>query len=349
MSSSNQEYSVEQEIAEFFKKTSATRSVCDIHARELVGGNVTPVAVQGACSYSVYAGPNGSFVVQFRLKSLKLKTETTSLARDIYGSLAPQVSFKGQIGEDIREKEPLYVYVMSRVQGVSHLDFILARNQPENSPENFAWRKKLIADTARFFALAWKTPQHVDQAFRNDLRHRYEKELQLLLASLPQRFRPIIQNSLDSMPAILSLPMVLLHKDFGTCNIMVDNASGSLVGVIDWAEAEIGPFGLNLHSLQPLMSKFHLRNGWIRYEDYNSLEETFWNTFCEEVRGLNKETMQAIKSARIVGLLLSSGFTSRLANMPEPVPIRDDESGAYNMRDLDGLLINPATRFLELA
>jgi hypothetical protein len=201
----------------------------------------------------------------------------------------------------------------------------------------------------RFFAFAWRAPQDIDQAHRDSLRRRYEKELRLLFVSLPDRFRPIIQNSLDSMEAIFSLPMVLLHKDFGICNIMVDSTSCHLVGVIDWAEAEIGPFGLNLHSLQPLMSKFHLKNGWIRYDDYDNLQETFWSTFYQKVGGLSKETIRAIQSARVVGLLLSSGFTSRLANMLEPAPIRDDESGAYNMRDLDGLLINPATRFAELA
>lgn len=147
---SNQEYSVDQEIAYFFEKTSATRSACNTRAKELVGGNVTPVAVQGVCSYSVYAGPNDDFVVQFRLKSLELRMETANLARDIYGSLIPQVSFKGQIGEDIDGKEPLYVYVMSRVQGISHLDFILAHSLPDNSPENFTWRKNLIADVARY-------------------------------------------------------------------------------------------------------------------------------------------------------------------------------------------------------
>ncbi|KXX83352.1 hypothetical protein MMYC01_200087 [Madurella mycetomatis] len=346
---SNQEYSVDQEIAYFFEKTSATRSACNARAKELVGGNVTPVAVQGVCSYSVYAGPNDDFVVQFRLKSLELRMETVNLARDMYGSLTPQVSFKGQIGEDVDGKEPLYVYVMSRVQGISHLDFILAHSLPENSPQNFTWRKNLIADVARFFALAWKAPQDTDQAYRDDLRHRYEKELRLLLASLPDRFHPIIQMSLNAIPAILSLPMVLLHKDFGTCNIMVDNTSCHLVGVIDWAEAEIGPFGLNLHSVQPLISKFHLRDGWIKYDDYDILQETFWSIFRGEVGGLSEETIRAIESARVMGLLLSRGFTSRLANMPEPVPIRDDENGAYNIRDLDGLLINPATRFAELA
>lgn len=196
--------------------------------------------------------------------------------------------------------------------------------------------------------MAWKVPQDVDQAYRDTLRKKYEKDLHLLLSSLPDRFHATIRGLLVSLPAILSLPMVLLHKDFGTCNIMVDSTSCRLVGVIDWAEAEIGPFGLNLYSIQPLISKFHLKHGWIRYKDYGILQEIFWSTLCAEVGGLRVETIQAIKSARVLGVLLSSGFTSRLANMPEPVPIRDDESGAYNMRDLDGLLVNPDTKFTEL-
>ncbi|KAJ2891206.1 hypothetical protein MKZ38_000733 [Zalerion maritima] len=322
LSSSNQEYSVDQEIADFFDKTSATRSACEVRAKELVGGNVIPVAVQGVtvCSYWVHAGHNDDFVVQFRPKSLQLRTETTCLAQDIYGSLAPR---------------PLCIYVVSRVRGISHLDFVSAHNSPQNWPENFTWRKNLIADVARFLALAWKTPQDIDQASLDGLCHRYEKELRLLLTSLPDRFHPIIQKSLDPMLVISSLPVVLLHKDFGTCNIMVDSGSCHLVGVIDWAEAEIGPFGLNMHSLQPLMSQFHLKNGWVRYDDYDILGETFWHNFSEEVGGLGEEEIRTIKSARVVGLLLSSGFTSRLANMPKPVPIRDDESGAYGMRDLD--------------
>lgn len=82
----------------------------------------------------------------------------------------------------------------------------------------------------------------------------FEKELQILLVTLPDRFHPAIRATLASIPSILSLPMVLLHKDFGDCNIMVEEESCHLVGVIDWAEAEIAPFGTNLHSLQDLMS-----------------------------------------------------------------------------------------------
>lgn len=148
-----QEYSVDEEIRCFFRKTSATRSSCDARAQELVGGTVTPITVQGVCSYTVYAGPNHEFVVQFRLKCLGLNTELSTLACNIYGSLVPSASFHGQIGaDDIDGKEPLSVYVMNRVKGVSHLDFILAHNYPENSPEYCMWRENLISDIARY---AW--------------------------------------------------------------------------------------------------------------------------------------------------------------------------------------------------
>lgn len=112
---------------------------------------MTPVAVQGLCSYSVYAGPNHEYVVQFRLRSLGLKPEIANVASDVYGSVVPSISFHGQIGEDhVREKEPLLVYVMSRVKGISHLDFILGQSLSENSPEFCTWRENLISDIARY-------------------------------------------------------------------------------------------------------------------------------------------------------------------------------------------------------
>ncbi|KAG6356056.1 hypothetical protein INS49_015441 [Diaporthe citri] len=208
-----------------------------------------------------------------------------------------------------------------------------------------ARRKNLIQDVARFFALAWKAPQEVDQAYRDCMAETFEKELQILLVTLPDRFHPITRATLASLPGIMSLPMVLLHKDFGDCNIMVEEESCHLVGVIDWAEAEIAPFGTNLHSLQDLMSKLHLKNGWIRYEDYDDLARLFWQTFSDMVGGLGENTTKAIKAARVLGLLRSWGFTTRHANMPKPVPIKDDDGGRYSMMILDGLLLNPTTRF----
>lgn len=144
--------------------------------------------------------------------------------------------------------------------------------------------------------------------------------------------------------------MVLLHRDYGLGDVMVTETSCNLVGAVDWAEAGIAPFGLNLHAHQRFISKIDPWHGWARFADYALLEELFWRTFREEI-GEGDEIIGIINKARIVGLLLSSGFTCRipLAGMPPPEPIRaEDDKGAYKMRDLDGLLLDPATRFTEL-
>ncbi|CEO58966.1 hypothetical protein PMG11_03658 [Penicillium brasilianum] len=137
MATSDLAYSVDQEIANFFAKTTVTRSACDNFARKHVGGNIVPVAVQVVCSYTVYAGNNTEFVVQLRLASLQLSMETAKLTRSIYSYFAPEVTFMGQIGVAIKSKEALSIYVMSRLRGISYLDFILTHNSqvPESLPE----------------------------------------------------------------------------------------------------------------------------------------------------------------------------------------------------------------------
>lgn len=150
--SDSEEYSREAAIAEFFNQTCATRASCDSRALYLVGGKVVPVEVQGVCSYTVYAGPHLKYVVQFRLKSLKLDIETAALATEVYGSLSPTVRSNGELGSegDDAGKEPLLVYVMDRMQGLTHLDFILKYGYPQNLESNFAARKNLMTDIARY-------------------------------------------------------------------------------------------------------------------------------------------------------------------------------------------------------
>jgi hypothetical protein len=98
MSMVYQVYNLESAIADFFTKTSATRLECDAKAEQLAGGQIVPVAIQGDCSYSVYAGVNHEFVVQFCLQSLALKAEATTLVSRIYGSLVPRLETSCQLG-----------------------------------------------------------------------------------------------------------------------------------------------------------------------------------------------------------------------------------------------------------
>jgi hypothetical protein len=90
-----------------------------------------------------------------------LSLETSDLARRIFGRYAPEVTFKGQLGPDgdgdgdgdgdeAEGKEPLLIYVMNRIRGISHLDFLLSHDIPKNSPEYFNLRKNLLSDMAKF-------------------------------------------------------------------------------------------------------------------------------------------------------------------------------------------------------
>lgn len=144
-------YLVEEEITAFFNKATATREECHERAVALAGGSVVePLNIQGDCSYTVYAGEGLESVVQFRRTSLKLPIEKIDQARAVHGDIVPEVKEHGQLGADADgEREPVFVYMMGRIRGITHLDFVLANDSPKNSSENFARRKTLMTDVAR--------------------------------------------------------------------------------------------------------------------------------------------------------------------------------------------------------
>lgn len=101
-----------------------------------------PVAIQGNCSYSIFAGQNLEYVFQFRLSTLPLSISTLHQARKVHGSLVPEVWTYGQL-------EDLHVYAMPRIQGVSYLDFVLADKYPRTSHQSISFRSQLMADIGR--------------------------------------------------------------------------------------------------------------------------------------------------------------------------------------------------------
>lgn len=95
----------------------------------------------------------------------------------------------------------------------------------------------------------------------------------------------------------------------------------------------------------------------MRYPRYGVLYERFWDGLGKEIgRGefiggggggdATANVIETIQSAMLLGLLLSNGFTSRLANEAAPVPISEDSrEGAYKMLKLDSFLVREETRF----
>ncbi|KAK2762131.1 hypothetical protein FQN54_001138 [Arachnomyces sp. PD_36] len=342
-------YSFDTSVQRLFASTSATRDECDEKAASLVGGRITPVPHQGDHSYTVYGGPQDESVVQFRLEPFPLSTEVATLARQVHGDLAPLTTYHGQLG-NIGDR-PVFVYTFNRFPGINYAEFQLANmgDETENSEENKVVRKNLIEDVARFFAASWKSPQPLDLEIKEELQRAYHKDLELLLQHLPERFHPCIQQCLDSISPIFALlPTVLLHNDLCFFHYMVDETSGRLTGVVEWATANIRPFGLNLFELHNISESTQAKNKRGLYEDHEAIHANFWRVFQDEVGPLSPEVIHAIEMARNLGLFRSRGFTRRLPTEPAPVPIKDDERGRYNLEVLDASLIRPQTRMKGL-
>lgn len=92
----------------------------------------------------------------------------------------------------------------------------------------------------------------------------------------------------------------------------------------------------------------------MRYPRYEILYERFWDGLGKEIGRADfigsgdatTNVIETIQSAMLLGLLLSNGFTSRLANEVAPVPISEDSrEGAYKMLKLDSFLVREETKF----
>lgn len=182
------------------------------------------------------------------------------------------------------------------------------------------------------FALAWDSPQTVSDDELAQLREGYIRKLAALHTILPERFHAVVQECIDNVDHVLSLPLVFAHQDLSLADIIVDKSS-HLTGIVSWAQAHVSPFGSNLHALQLIAGKMHPQNGYFKYDDYLELSGAFWSTLQEKVGTLSKETLHTIKLAMHTSLLISRSFTS------DNVPIGDDAEGRYNLLFLDAFVL----------
>lgn len=102
----------------------------------------------------------------------------------------------------------------------------------------------------------------------------------------------------------------------------------------------------------------------MRYPRYGVLYERFWDGLGKGIgraefigsggggggdATTTTNVIDTIQSAMLLGLLLSNGFTSRLANEAAPVPISENSrEGAYKMLKLDSFLVREETKFAFL-
>jgi len=84
----------------------------------------------------------------------------------------------------------------------------------------------------------------------------------------------------ESLPGLFSqaYPQVLTHGDLSRTNILVDEHTYEITGIVDWSLASVLPFGMELDSLLLFTGCMSL-SGWHDYACQEQLRTDFWEEF----------------------------------------------------------------------
>ncbi|KAI1346789.1 hypothetical protein F5Y01DRAFT_308014 [Xylaria sp. FL0043] len=291
-------YSLDSAIESFFSEnTTVTRSECDDFALSIVGGRVNPVQIQGAFSYTFTAGINESKLFQFRTHDSKLDMSIINLARFYHGTIG--------------QSRPLHIYEMDKLPGTT---YIMARHVSVVQPPDAVLRqRKTAANFAKFiYHFPNASSNHGQKLDPNETQTvfiEFRERFNALSRSLPSRFAPNIATVCKELPLLFSdkRPFVLSHQDLCEMNILIHPDTGSISGIVDWAEARLLPFGFSLWGFEYILG-YMSSEGWHYYYDRHELEWIFWQTLQAEARAMTNDDLQLISVARMAGLFCRYGL-----------------------------------------
>ena len=145
----------------------------------------------------------------------------------------------------------------------------------------------------------------------NQLFNQYLTQLKQLREGLPERFHSTLDNLIPQLPDLFSKdwPLVPNHTDLLENNIHVDKATGNIVGICDWRETEISPFGMSLGGVEIMLGTLITTGDcWCYHPNHEELRDLFWNRFYYYLGGVTDEQKRRIEVARLIGLFLANGF-----------------------------------------
>ncbi|KAG5804251.1 hypothetical protein H9Q71_011157 [Fusarium xylarioides] len=291
------------QITNFFnRQKSITKNDCDRTAVRITGSHIRPTLVQGEASYTV-AAETGRHpkVVQFRQSAINL--ELINQARQTYPEFVPNCEAHGMLAD-------VYVYEMDFVPGVA---FSRARRQLFASGMEHCLLRT-VQDFARFFASAWTNRpvlgQPADTAGK--LLAHYTRILNQLSQALPERFQASLDEVRQGLPLLFhsGYPLVLNHDDLLEMNIHVDEGTGHITGIVDWADAKIAPFGTSLGGLETVLG-VQTSSCWFFHPRHKYLRMQFWKTFYGATGYISDTDRRAIEIGRKLGLFRTYGFDRR--------------------------------------
>ena len=120
-----------------------------------------------------------------------------------------------------------------------------------------------------------------------------------LCRTLLGQFLPLVDRVLKNLHKLttLSYSFMLTHGDYSEFNLLLDEVSSAISGVINWPEACILPLGFTLHGLEYGIGAMYA-NGWTYHKNAPHVREHFWATFKQIVQP-NKDDVEAMKLARL--------------------------------------------------
>lgn len=270
-------------------------------------------------------------VVQLRPGQHALDLEIARAACTTYRCLAPKIRYL-----DLKLPGGLHAYEMQRLRGTP-----LSRLRPRcRTLDSDASKKlqRLIADFASIIAQSWSTSSKEATLSRNAradspmndatdmlpsctgrVGSSIINRLRKLASELPDwPLRNRAQATLKAVCGMVGYPVVLNHGDLIPSNILVDEDTWRITGLVDWAEAEMLPFGTCLYGLEYLLGFMDnpLSDGCLqpgghavfRYFDIAAeLRELFWMRLLDAVPELDGR-LRDVKVMRDLGVLLWRGF-----------------------------------------
>jgi len=256
---------------------------------------VSPTPIQGGTSYTVEADSGQvAKVIQFR--SLKLNIELVECARQSYGDFVPSCEYYGMLGD-------VHMYGWDLVPGPA---FCRVRHQflTLGSHERL---RQTVQDFARFSASAWINKPAVKQP--SGLLEEYYRALDRISQGLPAHILAKLDEARQGLPLLFQpqYPSAIQHDDFLENNFHVNEATGHITGVVDWADAMIAPFGLSLGGLETILG-VQTSSSWHFHPDHVELREHFWDTFYKHTGPISADSRRSIEVARLFGLFRTHGF-----------------------------------------
>jgi aminoglycoside phosphotransferase len=156
----------------------------------------------------------------------------------------------------------------------------------------------------------------------------------------------VVSELASRLPALFAqeYPQVLTHGDLSRTNILVDEDTFEITGIIDWSLAAILPFGMELDTLYLTTTGYMNLGGWHDYACRSRLHQAFWNEFWSASGigddgdyddGRRAKIRDMAEQAARIGAILRHAFQRNADGSPSETLVDD---GAVTLRYLQAWL-----------